>query len=782
MNIFNTYRRTRFFLWINITGLAIGLAASILLILFVVNEWSYDKHFTNHERIVWLLTVFEREGQTHYSPLNVRQAYTELPAKVPAVEAAAQMSNIGLVEITSEQKRFPDVKVLLTDTEIFRIFPMKWVEGVPETALAVPEATVLTRRQAVITFGSPEAAMGKTLTYMSRDYVVSGVVEELPKNTHFSFDLLAPIQSIPWLEAAKGLEFNTYYLIRDGVSLREAQTAIEQAYLPIVKPWDEAIGSPNTRGETEPLDDVYLHSKANFFLQNAQGDMRFIWILSGLALFILALAVTNFINLFISQGHLRMNEIGIRKTNGASIRNIIRLFFSEVALIVFIAFVLGFALAVLCVPYFAQLINKNIDLIQLLNPLFITAALTLFALTVILSAFYPALYLSRFSPLEILGKRIKFSRHRLTAGIVVFQSVISIILLIAIVTLYKQTAYMEKLPLGYNPDNLMLVTGNAATFKNYPAIRQELLKYPEVKDVGGSEHTFGLGCSGQGIAPWNAPEKLLIINEYRLMTGMPELMELELVEGRFWRDDDPDSIPMILLNEAAVKMLGGESPLDKTFAFGFYDRPVKVTGIVKDFYYDNPVLSIEPLVLNRSFLSIIFNIRFNDGVNPVRVRELTENVFRQFDPDFVLNPRWSADIYAEKFKEIKTFTRLALIASLASIFVAMLGLLAIHLFTAMRRTKEIGIRRIHGAGRCSIFVLLSLNVLKWIGYAAVVAIPVAAYFIVRILENYANRMSPDWIVFVLPVVAQCVIALLATSGVSLHVLKRNPVKALTIEY
>jgi putative ABC transport system permease protein len=779
MNIFNTYKRTRFFLWINITGLAIGLAASILLILFVVNEWSYDKHFANRERIVRLLTVFELEGQINYSQLNIRKAYTELPASVPAIEAAVQIVDFGNAEASSEQQRFPGVKGLMTDAEFFRVFQMKWVEGTPEAALATPEAAVLTRRQAGIIFGSPEAAMGKALRYSNRDYVVSGVVEELPVNTHFSFDLLTPIKTIPWLENAAGLEFSTYYLIREGASLDEARAAIGQTYRSLIEPWKNAAGITQAYGETERLDEVYLQSKVTVFAQGKQGDMRFIWILSGLALFILLLAVTNFINLFISQGHLRMNEIGIRKANGAHVWSIVRLIFSEVALVVFIAFAAGLAAAILCIPHFAQLIGKDVDLVQLLNPLFIVAMLALFALTVTLSAFYPAFYLSRFSPLEILGKRIKFSKRRLTAAIVVFQSIISIILLSAVVTLYKQTVWLEKLPLGYNPDNLMIVPGNTATFKHYQAIRQELLKHPEVAAVGGSEHTFGGGCSGQAIALWEAQDKPRVINEYRLLTGMPELMELELVEGRFWRPDDPDSIQMLIFNEAAVKMFGGESPLEKTYAY--HDEQTKVVGVVKDFYYDNPVSSIEPIVLTRVFYPSIFNIRFHEGVSPIRARELTLNVFRQFDSGFILNPRWSADIYAGKFHGIKTMTRLVLIASLAAVFVAMLGLLAIHLFTAMRRTKEIGIRRIHGANRSSVFVLLSLDVLKWIGYAAVIAIPVAAYFISDELNNYANHLPLDWTIFVLPVVAQCVIALLTTSGVSLNALMRNPAEIIQSE-
>ncbi|MDR2086223.1 MAG: ABC transporter permease [Dysgonamonadaceae bacterium] len=776
MNIFTSHKRTRFFLWVNITGLAIGLAASILLVLFVVNEWTFDKHWANHERIVRLLTVSERDDNVRYIPINLRNAFTELPAKTPGVEAATQLYRLGEIEIAVAEKRFQNAKGLLVDPGFFRVFQLKFVEGTPETALVSENSTVITRRYAEILFGSPQEAMNKTVSSMDREYVVSGVVEELPKNTHFRFDLLASIRSIPLLNEAGGLEFHTYYLIREGVSLEDTRRAIEKEYTELAKIWSERVGSRKTVGLTEMLDDVYLRSKADWGLDKT-GSMRFIRLLTALALFILLLAVTNFINLFVTQGETRMNEIGIRKANGAQIKDIVHQFFSEVSLIVLIAFAGGFLLAVAAAPHFGELINKNIDLIQLLNPLFIASVLLLFLLTVVLSAFYPALYLSRFSPLEILGKRLKFSKRRLTAGVVIFQSGLSIILLSVVLFLYKQTVYLEHLPLGYNPKQVMSVVVNKTIAESYRAVGEELLKHPEVKSVSGSQHIFGGGCSGQVIAPWENQEKRMEVNEYRLMTGMPELMELELVEGRFWSESDPDSVYTLIVNEAAARMLGG-SPTGKSF---LYWERAEVIGVVNDFYYDNPVLSVAPIVLSRVNYPAIINIRFDDKAGMIRAQEIAENVFRQFDPDFVLNPLWNEQIYSGKFKEIKTLTQIVLIASLTSLFIAMLGLLAIHLFSAMRRRKEIGVRRIHGAEAPSIFLLLSLNVLKWIGWAAIVAVPGAVYVISEIQKQYANHLPLEWTLFVLPIIMQCLVALITTAGVNLSVLSQNPVKALKIE-
>ena len=778
MNIINSYKRSRFFLWVNITGLAIGLAASILLILFVVNELSYDRHFAGYQRIVHLLTVSDANDNLTYYPINLRTAYTELPQSVPGVEAAVQLYDLREPELISGHQRFQKVNAQLADPEFFKVFQMKFVQGNAETSFTAPNAAVLTRRFADIVFGSPDAAMNQPISVNGMSLVVSGVVEELPKNTSFNFDILGAMQALPWLNQAGGLEFPTYYLIKKEASLQTARTGIEDAYRTLVKSWGEAVGSANAHGETESLSDVHLKSK----VLGAAGNMRFIYILTGLALFILILAVTNFINLFMTQGEMRMQEIGIRKSNGAQIGDIVRQFFTEVAMVVGFAFVIGLFLAVVCAPYFGSLIHKNIDMIQLLNPLFILAAILLFVITVVLSAFYPALYLSRFSPLEILGKRIRFSKRRLTAGTVIFQSIIAIVLLSVILVLYKQSAYLQKLPLGYNPKNVMSVaTGSIVnSMKTYQAVKQELLKHPEIKAVAGSDHIVGDGASGEVIAPLGAPkEQNKPINEYRLMTGMPELMELKLVEGRFWQESDPDSIPFLILNEAAVKMLGGESPLEKNYN---YNGEAKVIGVVKDFYYGDPASGIAPIALsNRIYFLRWLTIRFNENVNPIQARQLVLDVFHQFDPDFVISPVWSVDVYQNKFKEIKTLTLTVVIGSIISIFVAMLGLLAIHLYSSMRRTKEIGVRRVFGAEKMSVFLLLSMDVLKWIGIAALFAIPISVYIISEMLNNYTNHIHLDWTIFIFPILLQCVIAILTTSGVSLSVLSQNPVKSLKSE-
>lgn len=780
MNILRSYKRTRFFLWVNITGLAIGLAVSIMLILFVVNELSYDKHFANKERIVRLITVWEGNEQTTHYAINMRKAYTELPSKIPGVEAAVQLYQRGTLEVIQEKERFQNVRTLCVDPEFFKVFQMKFVEGDAQTALSNPTSIVLTRPQADIIFGDSHSAINQILKISDRDYAVSAVVENLPSNTHFSFDALLPMKSIDdWMGGMPGLEFLTYYLVSADASLSDVRSAIEKEYAVITTAFGESL-SAKIYGKTDKLTDIYLHSDGFSGNIGRMGDMRFVWLLSGLALFILLLAVSNFINLFIAQGETRMREIGIRKTNGAAISDIVRQFFSEVSGIVLIAFIIGVVLTIILAPYFSELIHREIDMAQLWNPTFILSAAGLFIVTVVSSAFYPALYLSRFSPLDILAKRIRFSKRRLMVGVVVFQSIITIVLVSFILIVNSQTNYLKNIPLGYNPENVVTIWMNNTIRNSFDAIRQELLSVPEIKQVSGAQHNFGMGGSGQRISLLDNKEEKHSINEYRIMPGIGELMELQLVEGDFFKEDAPDSIYQVVLNEAAVKMLGISPPVVGKSVM-YTGGITEIVGVAKDFCYAYPADKIAPIALSKTNRGGRIYIRFREGTDRRQALEKTSEVFHQFDPDFIINATWSEDIYNQKFETFATTSKVITLASLLSIFIAMLGLVAIHLYTTVRRTKEIGIRRINGASHESIFSLLTGDIVKWIVIAGIVALPIIYYMATSMLNEYSNHTSLNWTIFVIPILVQCIIAILATSGVTLWALHQNPVNALKKE-
>ena len=762
----------------NITGLSIGLAVSIMLLLFVTNELSFDRHFANSNRIISLNTVWKEGGEIERYPINLRRAYTEIPDKVAGIEACTQIYRGHTVELTHKPNRFQGLELLYVDPEFFKVFQLIFHQGSPETALTNPNTLVITRRYANIIFGSMEAAMGKTVAIHDIDYTIDAVVEQLPSNTHFSFDILGGITSVPNLQSLGSLEFFTFYLIDAKSPVDEVRYSIEQTYSEILSSWLANWEGVSCFGETEMLTDLYLFSKADFGL-GKRSDIGFVGLLSALSLFILLLAVANFMNLFLTQGETRMSEIGIRKANGAGMGDLVKQFFSEVFIVTFVAFIVGLLLAIAIAPYFSKLIGRDVALVQLGNPLFLLSALSVFILTVTLSAGYPSFYLSSLKPLDVLNRRVRFGKRRLTTTVIIFQAIVAIVLISYVLIVNRQTSYIENLPVGYHPKNVMMVESNRTTASAYESLRQELLRYPQVKQVSAATHNIGGGCSGQAISTPEDSYHSRSIDEYRVMPGLGELMEIEMVEGRFFNENDPNNLTSVVLNEAAVIMLGLHSPYVGKEVI--YKQHSTIIGVTKNFCYDEPGFEVMPLVFSYSPVFHNIYIRFHDGVNRSDATDVATKAFKVFDSEFVLNPRWSEDVYDKKFYTIRTRSKIILFSSLLSILIAALGLVAIQSFATIRRTKEIGIRRVNGATKVSIVLLLMSGITKWIVAAGIIAIPISYWFSSNWLNNYAYKTPTGWLVFAVPILVQCLIAVLVTWGVSLSVLSKNPVESLKNE-
>ncbi|MDR2894663.1 MAG: FtsX-like permease family protein, partial [Alistipes sp.] len=532
-------------------------------------------------------------------------------------------------------------------------------------------------------------------------------------------------------------------------------------------------------GETERLTDIYLNSAADWTM-GKRNTMSFIWMLSALALAILLFAITNFINLFTAQGETRLKEIGVRKTFGAQPGNLVRQLFGEVGALVTVAFALGLGMATQLTPAFSSLIGKGIDMNQFFNPVFMASVLVLLVVTIVLSASYTSFYLSRLNPLDILGKRLRFSKSRLRFAIVGFQSAVTIVLISLVLIVNAQGRYLKDIPLGYNPRNVMSIRANGAIASSSEAVMQELLALPFVEEAAMADHIVGAGGSGQTISLLNNPEGATSINEYRFAPGLAELMRLELVEGGFFREDSPEESWEVVLNEAAVEMLGLERPVTGQ-QVNYKGSPANIVGVVKDFVYENPSSRIQPLVIARPFSMNYIYLRLREGTDAAQVQDAIQTTLRGFDAGFVLSPIFSEEIYESSFSTINSQGRIISVGSMLSVVLAMLGLLAIHLYSAVRRTKEIGIRRINGATRGEIFMLLSRGMLGWILIAGVVAVPVAWWLAREMFASVTNHVPLGWAMFAIPVVIQMVVALAVTSGVSIRVSSINPVNTLKSE-
>lgn len=774
MNILRAYKRTRFFLWVNVIGLGIGLATSIMLILFIVNELSYDKDIKDSERIVSLNTIIIKNGEADRMPIATRKALTDVPMKVPGIEAATQIYNIYGADFKYKEENFQNIPALITESGFCDVFGIEFIEGNKEV-LNTEGFIIVTEKYANMIFGSVENAIKGVVKTGEAEYTVGAVVKDLPPNTHFQFGLLFAMGN--GMKDWPSIEFFTFYKIKEGVSVDETRALIEEEYSRIVS---EFLGNYGEKsyGLTEKFTDIYLKSEASKTL-GKKSSIEFVWMLSLIAFFILLLAITNFVNLFIAQGETRILEIGVRKVNGATIKEIARQFFSEILTVVFVAFVIGFILVVIFTPYFSALINRDIVLSQLYNPLFIVSVILLFGLTVFLSASYPTMYLAKVNTLDILSKRVRFSKRRLMAVSITFQTVVSIFIISFILVVNSQTNYLKKQPLGYNPENVMVMWLNTSLAQHYDAFIQELGKNKNIEQVSMSDHIFGGGGSGQGLS-LVGEHKSRPINEYRVSSGLCEMLELELVEGDFFKqDDDVKNKNSIILNETAVKILGLDYPVVGTTVN--YKKNEEIRAVVKDFLYGNIEDKVEPIVLSFIEWGGSFYIKYSGNVSRMEIHQEIQEIVKKFDASFVINPTWLEDIYKEKFNNLEIQSRILLLASVLSIFISMIGLLAMHMLSTMRRKKEIAIRRVNGASQESIFLLLSADIFKWILIAGLITIPFVYYYASDWLNNYSNRITLSWIIFLLPILIQGIIAILVISGVTVKALSQNPSETLKTE-
>jgi len=366
--------------------------------------------------------------------------------------------------------------------------------------------------------------------------------------------------------------------------------------------------------------------------------------------------------------------------------------------------------------------------------------------------------------------------------VVTFQSVITIFLISLLLIMNKQIMHLKTLPLGYNPENVMVVYYPSDIIKNqYSTLQDKLTSLPMVKATGAGNHIIGAGFSGQGMYRYgSSPESRVTVNEYRILPGTCETFGLQLKKGRFFMKDNETDRKSVILNETAVKQLGLTDPIGKQVVM--FDKPMDIIGVVKDFYYESTAQKIQPLVLTN--YQTDFNylyIRFADDINRNLATTQIAKILNEIDGNYILNARWSEDLNTGKYYREDVLSRSVTWGTLLSVIIAMMGLYAIHSFQILRRTKEIGIRKVLGSNVSGIIYLTTLKSVKWIMLAALIGIPAAFLASQNWLQNYANRIHPDVFIFIGPVLLQILLALIITFAESFRVATKNPVESLRYE-
>lgn len=776
--IFRMFKRNPLLVIVNIPGLAIGLSAVLLLAVYLKHELSFDQHFKTKNHVVRLYNSITKNGQTENYGICLRKAYTEIPQQIPEIKSATQIFRNWGVSTEYQEERYSNKQMLYVDSSFFDVFGLFLLQGNIKEALAGKNKVVLSASTAKQIFNNSDC-IGKILLISEDPYVVSGVIDDFPNNTHFSFDILGSMQSLN-PEKWGGLELFTYFRIFEQADIEAVGQKIANINEKIMQPWAKPFDAIVKSG-VEMLTSLHLHTIVDSDL-SAKGNMTQIFIVAAIALFILFIALINFINLYILYGEKRTAEIATRKSLGATHSVLSKQFFNETGIIGIFSFVLALFIVFLIQPFFAQIMQSHISYADILSPSGILLILSILVILVLVSGSYPSYYLSKLHLAHALnGKSNKLKRKStLSRIVVVSQFSVSVFLINAFSIIYAQTKHLENMPLGFNPDNVIGITNlDPQINKSITSIQEELKKLVFIENVGTSTHSMGNGCSGQGIKKFGSENIYMGINEYRINPGFDETMQLELLSGRYFTNSEADKSGVIL-NEGAVKLLGNDIEVGSLVEM--HGKPLTVIGIVKDFYYvDHPGEEIEPLVLtNYWYQPKNIYIRTRERMNNYQQAQV-ENIFKCYSPAFIYNQFYLTDVFANKFVGERRMLKLVSSGAVMATLISFIGLLALSILNVNRRTKEIGIRKVVGSSESKVVFILLTETIILVGIAILLAFA-GSYFTMHYwLKGYLDSITLSPLYFLCSAAFALFIAFMATGWQSWRAATRNPVEALRYE-
>ncbi|MFA8433343.1 MAG: ABC transporter permease [Marinifilaceae bacterium] len=765
---------------INIFGLAVGMSAVILIFIYVQHELSYDKFNEKHERIYRIASKFDKES-SNVSSICIRLDEDNFGSKLPEVEEVTQLFRGWNPDIEVEGKHYREFQIHSVDTNFHRVFTLNFLYGNSKQLFKNPQSVALTQSTAKKLFGNKNP-IGKTIQKSGALFSVSAVVEDLPKTSHYNFDILVPLQASKNYKHFHeyGLEFFTYVLFKEDVTLGKAVPKAEALYQKLLANRFNQYGY-NTSGYLEKLTDIHLRSNSKPNLRPG-GNIKTVYIQIFLALLILIIAIVNFINIMTVQYEGKAKEIGLQKAIGASRKELIRQFLGNSILLSFASLLVGIILAEAMLPFFSHMLNRELEIDYLHNP-YLTLGLPLLALLVgFLSGIYPAFFVSRYSPATVIKGIIHRSggTNRLTRILVIFQFSVSLILLINMVILSQQISFMKNADLGFQTEKVIAISNlNSKLRKAYPAIKEELLKNPSIEIVSISDHRPGGGTSGQGFYLVGQTEKeTKHIDEYRVEPGYFEALNIQFLQGRSFSDKHASDSLGIILNEKAVEYFKLEHPVGQEV--WFHGRKHHIQGVVRNFNYQSLRSEISPLMFSRSWYRNYIIVKSNNA-NLKEELEYIQNTLQKFDPSYILGYTFIDDFCKSKYRKEERSQSLTLCASALSIILALLGLYALSLYMVNKRTKEIGIRKVNGASILQISGLLLTSMTKWIAIAFCIAAPVSWWLMNNWLENFAYRIKIGLLPFLIAGSIAFLFALLTVGWQTWRAASRNPVEALKYE-
>lgn len=805
---------------INISGLAIGLACVLLIGLYVKDELGYDKSFKDAGRI-YRVNIHEKDGNnefvTAHTPPPVGQA---LQSNFPEIESYTRIFLPGDEVVhyvkNGHREAITEKKILSVDSNFVQFFGYPLVKGDAAKCLNGPNLVVLTETAAKKYFGN-EDAVGKNLVFdeYHAPFTVTAVMKDLPVQSSLQFDVLQcnlgmpPVKHFSW--SWVWLQTGTFVKLRPNVPHTPADIQRLESRFPamvrvqaatafrrIGQPFDEFIKKGGKYDiMLQPLADMHLYSAQIGNRYFVQGDIKYLYIFSAIALFIMVLACVNFMNLSTAQSAKRAREVGIRKVLGSERKRLVLQFLAEALLYTIFASVIGVLVVIIALPGFHHLAAKAISLAPLNDVRIWGGMLLLLLLTALLAGSYPAFFLTSFKPVAVLKGKADFKTSKTGLStrnvLVVFQFAVSAVLIICTVVVYKQLLYNQSKDLGYNKENVLVVNDAERLGGNEESFKKEILTLPEVAsatistNLPASEKFFEDDYIPEADSENpGAPEKTMDMASYIVDDAFVPTLKLSMTAGRAFSKSYNDSASVIL-NETAAKMAGWKNPLGKHITYpGGGNKRYEVIGIMKDFNAASLHDVVSPWALfyttSKSYTigTSFIAVRLQPGDYAKAIGKI-QAVWKTFMPENPFEYNFLDQEYDELYKTDQTMGKVFSVFTALSIIVACLGLLGLAMYTAERRTKEIGIRKVLGASVQSVVAMLSKDFLKLVIIASVIAFPVAWYAMNNWLQGFAYKTDLSWWIFALSTGIVALIALATISFQSIRAAVSNPVESLRSE-
>ena len=791
--------RQKGFSIINIAGLTIGITCSLLIILYIFDELSFDKFHPDAQQIHRLGFKGVLEGKKFNSTqtgLLVSQSLKD----IPEIESVIRIASWKTFPIRYEDKAFTEASMLLADSNFFRFFNFKLIEGHPDSVLAGERKVVMTESAAKRYFNykgkGDRSPIGKNIN-LAQGYsaTVVGIAEDPPLNSHFHFSVILSLKSFTSTEPGDymtGTVF-TYFKMKPEAKLEDAfvkfNNIIEyQIGAQLEKEHNTTLANFKAQGNdiaffTFPMLDIHLKSQlSDEFEPNS--DIQYLFTFGSIALFITVLACINFMNLSTARSASRAKEVGIRKAVGAPYNRLMTQFLLESYLYILIAVVISLFFILVLLPVFNLFTGKQLSFLVLANPMFLAFAIGCVVLSGILAGSYPAFYLSHFSPVEVLrGKlREQFRSYGIRNGLVVFQFFISSVLIISTLVVYLQVRYIQQANIGFDKDNIINILHTRNLGKNGLAFKKELLSHPEI-NAASYANRLPPHVDWQSVFTLLDTEKDYLLGVYEMDFDHQETMRFEMAEGRFFSEQNAADTNTVILNETAAKKLGLSIFKGKKLVTNYDQtkREREIIGIMKDFNFQSLKEPIQPLaILLGPQPNWEMAIRLTRGDSDKKI-DLVKSLWKKYADNAPFEYTFLDKNFEAKHQTEKRIGLLFLLFTSLAIFIACLGLFGLAAFIAEQRTKEIGIRKVVGASVREIVLMINRDFMRLVGIANLVAWPVAWWIMHTWLNEFAFRIPFPWWVLLVAGVVTLLIAFISISFQAVKAAEGNPVRSLRNE-